>query len=605
MHKSSRSALSTSHLMLLTALITISYILSPAAGAIDKTKYITIDEISTDMDAYCLTVLKGNEIEKFPLKLLSIVRSKQPGQDRILAIGTDPRFIHDGPVQGCSGSPVYIDGRMAGALSAGWSTSKDPLYLITPIADMLDVGKFTPSADHDFPDASWTASVDFSSPLDLNAIYEKINARQTTAANNIPLVTSLPQSVCDNLAPQLKAMGLRPLAAPQLLTSPDPQAPEEFEYVPGSVLAIPFITGDIIMAGTGTVTEVVGNKVYGFGHQMDGTGPVNLPMATGYVHTVVASDVGSSFKLATAGQIKGALRSDESAAVYGEIDKVAPMIPLKITVDRFNDTQTRTYNCSIVTHRGYTPQILQSAIAGAAMMKGPVPRENLVTYSAKIDVEGFDPITFSNISSGSSIFQMLSETVSTVSLLLSNPYQIAKINSFEFNVKIEPKNIRSVIESVNISRSTVKPGQSVNIAVILKPYMSRRKMHNISLTIPENTPPGEYEILIASPSEYFKRLRKLQPQNYIAKDLPTIVSSLKNITAVDRTKLYVLMSLPSSGIVIENKPLPSLPPTKALLLGDKKRTVKIMPNFKWIENSIKIDTLLVSRSVMKIKVEKP
>ena len=111
-----------------------------ASDGLDKTKYITVDEISPGMKAYCKTVYKGVEIEEFALEVVDVIRDMQPGKDAILVIGTDERFIHTGPVSGCSGSPVYIDDRLAGALAFGWSFSKDALYGVTPIEEMLRVG---------------------------------------------------------------------------------------------------------------------------------------------------------------------------------------------------------------------------------------------------------------------------------------------------------------------------------------------------------------------------------------------------------------------------------------------------------------------------------
>jgi len=95
-------------------------------AGLDKTRYIGLNEITTGMDAYCLTVYDGTKIEKFPMKVISIVRGFQPGHDLILVKGTDERFIRTGPVAGCSGSPVYINGRLAGALAVGWAFSKEP-----------------------------------------------------------------------------------------------------------------------------------------------------------------------------------------------------------------------------------------------------------------------------------------------------------------------------------------------------------------------------------------------------------------------------------------------------------------------------------------------
>ena len=121
--------------------LTVVCLLSSICFAeLDKSRYITIDEIKPGMSAYCLTVYKGTNIEKFDLEVIDVIHNFQPGRNAILVMGTDPRFVHTGPVAGCSGSPVYINGRLAGALAFGWNFSKDPLYGVTPIAEMLRVG---------------------------------------------------------------------------------------------------------------------------------------------------------------------------------------------------------------------------------------------------------------------------------------------------------------------------------------------------------------------------------------------------------------------------------------------------------------------------------
>ncbi|MHC4271922.1 MAG: SpoIVB peptidase S55 domain-containing protein, partial [Planctomycetota bacterium] len=141
---------------------------------LDSTKYITIDEVKPGMEAYCLTIFEGTKIEKFDLEVLSIVRNFRPGMDAILVKGLDERFIHTGPVGGCSGSPVYIEGRMAGALAFGWTFSKDPLYGVTPIKDMLRVGqinnKQTNLNNTDVPGIAF----DYSTPINIEKIQEML-----------------------------------------------------------------------------------------------------------------------------------------------------------------------------------------------------------------------------------------------------------------------------------------------------------------------------------------------------------------------------------------------------------------------------------------------
>jgi len=146
----------------------------------DSNKYISIDEVQPGMKAYCLTCYKGTEIEKFALDVISVVRNISPGRNAILVQSTDERFIHTGPIGGCSGSPVYIDGRLAGALAFAWVFSKDPLYGVTPIEEMLEVGRAddrrqTPEDKGQKANACRVGFVfDFSKPIDFAEIDKQI-----------------------------------------------------------------------------------------------------------------------------------------------------------------------------------------------------------------------------------------------------------------------------------------------------------------------------------------------------------------------------------------------------------------------------------------------
>ena len=142
----------------------------------DAQRYIRIDEVKPGMDAYCLTDYGVAGIEKFSLKVLNVIRDFDPGRNAILVMGTDERFKHTGPVGGCSGSPVYIDGRLAGALAFGWTFSKDPLYGVTPIEEMIEVGLMDGS--HAPAASSGTAALtfDFSRPIQVREAAEQLAA---------------------------------------------------------------------------------------------------------------------------------------------------------------------------------------------------------------------------------------------------------------------------------------------------------------------------------------------------------------------------------------------------------------------------------------------
>lgn len=581
------------------------------AFGLDKSKYISVDEIKRGMDAYCLTVLAGTEPQKYPLKVVSVVYNQAPGRNAILVMGTDEAFIHIGATQGCSGSPVYIDGRMAGALSAGWTFATDPLYSVTPIEDMLRVGSVADSASASATTApaANTMIADFSKPIDLLSareyVFSSLRASRNTSGGFMalpcPLVTSFPGSVCQSLSEEFSGIGLLPLAGGGISGSDDSN--EEVKYVPGGVLAIPLVSGDISMAAVGTVTEVVDDKVYGFGHSFLGQGAVDLPMSAGNVHTVVSS-MNISFKMASAGKIRGAFRADESTAIFGKTGEEAKLIPLKIKVNRFDSVEEKVYNCNLAYHRLYTTAILQAALSGAAEMQGPLPVDHMVQYKGSISVKGYDPIMIDNISSGKSVSDVVGEAVGAVSMLMNSPFGDAEIESLDFEINIKPDNLLASLSSVQLEDMTVKPGDNIAATVILQSYLSEKTAYQMDMQIPKDLKPGKYKVIIAGSAAYRKFIAKAQPHWFIARDLDSLVKALRRVVSNRRDKLYMLLQLPADGITIEGNELARLPGSKTILLKSPTRTITTLPLGDWLEQSQTIPSILTNGTVMEITVKK-
>jgi hypothetical protein len=559
------------------------------------------------MKAYCLTGYKGTEIGKFDMEVLSVVRNERPGRDAILVQGTDDRFIHTGPVWGCSGSPVYIDGRLAGALAFAWFFSKDPLYGVTPIEDMLKVGKGISNAKEGVWEPGFT--FDFSVPIDFPQIYKQLTTGPVTRKNQFgmtalrcPLITSgLPAGVVEQLNDSVEPFGFMAVAG--IGGDADASKNEDVQLAPGACLAVPLVTGDIEMEAIGTVTEVVGDKVYGFGHGFLGYGPIDLPMATGQVHTVVSSVI-RSFKFGSALKIVGALTIDESAAVFGRVGAKAKMIPLTIKVDRYNDTEKRVYNCRLANNRMLTPMVLRSAVAGAALYLGDLPPDHMIEYKVTIGLEDADDVVFENVSTDTGLTQMIMEGTVSVALLMNNPYEKVDIESFDFDVRIMPKSIISHIWSVNLSDSKVRAGQELQIGVVVESFLAGKKEYQYSLKIPDELAPGRYDLIITGGYGYQKFLRKAAPYRFIPQNLVTLIEGMNNLLTIKRDGLYCLLVLPPGGVALEKAELPDLPATKALVLQDVKRTLRTKPYQHWLENSLKTGTVVIDEKVMRITVEK-
>ncbi|MDH4238893.1 MAG: hypothetical protein OEW48_04975 [Phycisphaerae bacterium] len=580
---------------------------SATEGAWDPAKYIGIDEIRPGMKAYCLTCYSGTKIEKFDMDVISIIRNYEPGRDSILVQGTDERFIHTGPVWGCSGSPVYIEGRLAGALATAYTYSKDPLYGVTLIKDMLRVGGVgRPNASA----AQYGYSLDFSRPIDFAQIDKQITTPHFrgkrslagAAALPCPLVTSgLPAQVTEQLNAMVEPFGLAVVSG--VGGGAGVNKDLNVQLAPGSCLVVPLVAGDITMEAVGTATEVVGDKVYGFGHSFLGYGQVNLPMATGQVHTVVSS-IARSVKLASAIKTVGALTRDESPAVFGRIGAKPHTFPLTITIDDYRDSGKQVYNCQVAHNKSLTPMLLRSTVSGAGMRFGDLPPDHTIEYKVAIGVEGAEPITFENVSTDMGLLEMLMESISPVTMLMNNPYKRVDIKSVDFDVRILPKSIVSHIWSVDLSGSTVKAGRNLDIEVVLESVLAGMKKYQCSFQIPSTLAPGRYELTICGGYGYEMFLRKAATYKLVALDLDSLMEGLRYLLSIDRGKLYCILALPPGGVAIEKAELPDLPATKMLILQNPKRTLRIQPYPHWLEKSFDSGTVVIDRKTIQITVEK-
>ena len=580
-----------------------------ADGLWDPQRYIGVDEIQRGMEGYCLTDYGEAGIEKFPLKVVNIIHEYEPGHDLILIMGLDERFKHTGPVAGCSGSPVYLDGRLAGALARGWVFQKDPLYGVTPIQEMLQVGASKGSSS---ASSSRTLALkfDFSKPIDFAEIDKQLTSlrpmggRSQSGATALPCplqISGLPPEACRYLAPQLETMGF--LAVPGISGTVPAGAVPAASFTPGGTLTIPLVSGDIKLETLGTVTEVRGNRIYGFGHSFLGFGPTELPLAGGQIYTVV-SQMMTSFKIGAAGEIIGAITTDESVGVTGEIGAKAKMIPLSVRVQPCNGAEPKTYNCQMVCNQVLTPVLARATLTGATMPFGEgFPPDHTIDYQATIRLEDGQTIQFANTSTGMQIAEMVTEASGSLALLMNNPYGCPEVTGLEASVSVSSKNIASYIWSVNVADSTIKRGEDIDLEVVIESFMKEKRKYQVSLNVPKYVAPGKYNLMILGSMEYEGFLRKVVPYRFIATNRKTLVEALNEVLNVSRTKLYCLLVLPPEGIAIDRAELPGLPETKSMILQSNKWAMPAQPYPQWVEKAVETGTVVGDKEMVQITVE--
>ena len=577
-------------------------------GLWDPQRYIGIDEIQRGMEGYCLTDYGDAGIEKFALKVVNIIHNYESGHDLILIMGLDERLKHTGPVAGCSGSPVYINGRLAGALARGWIFQRDPLYGVTPIQEMLQSG--TSKGSSSAPSSRTVAiQFDFSKPINFAEIDKQLTALRLTSGGSQSGATALPcplqisglsAPACRQLAPQLEAMGF--MAVPGLSGTAQPGKATAASFIPGGVLTIPLVTGDIRMETLGTVTEVRGNRVYGFGHSFLDFGSTSLPLAGGQIYTVV-SQLMTSFKLGTSGDIVGAITMDSAVGISGELGAKAKMIPLSVRVESCNG-ESRTYNCQLACHQVLTPLLTRATLVGAAMpFESGFPPEHTIDYSATISLEDGQTVQFANTSTGVEIAEMAAETGGSVAMLMNNPYGCPEVKTVEASLRILPKNVMSYIWSVNVADSTVKPGQDIDVDFVIASFLKEKRRYQVSVTVPKNVAPGKYNLMLLGINEYENFLHKSVPYRFVATNRKTLVEALNGALNLSRTKLYCVLTLPAEGIAIDRAELPGLPETKGLILQSNKWAVPAQPFPHWVEKTVETGTVIADKETVQITVE--
>jgi hypothetical protein len=547
-------------------------------------------------------------VERFDLDVISVIYDMSPGHDAILVKGVDERLVKTGPVQGCSGSPVFIEGRLAGALAFGWSLSKEALYGVTPIREMLGIGEKKIMSPETAPPevAAAYSGWDYSKPIDLSKQQSppKWQSQSTQGkALAIPLMVSgFTERGVEALQSTFEPLGLMPVQT--VSGSGDDQTlvrPSSFER--GGTLMVPLVSGDVRMSVLGTVTEVKGDKIYGFGHSFLGIGDVNFPLATGQVHTVV-SVLSSSFKLGSPLDIVGALTSDEVTGVAGYVGRTAPTIPMSFRIDHFDGSAPRRFNCRLAYSKLLMAQLIQGVIAGAMGSIETLPEEHTIQYTADLVLGSGRHLAFSNVSSAMDIQEMLSEVLGASSMLLTNPYKEIPMASIDVSIAIEPKNTTARLIDAVLSDDEVKPGEVIHLDLVAETYLGPKTHYAFQVKVPDNAQPGAYNLVVCGGDSYVQYLRRVSPYKLVAMDADTLVEALDLLLKIRRDRLYCILELPPSGLAVETTELPDLPASKALILRSPKRTIQILPYVPRQETVINTDTIILNQYTAKITVVK-
>lgn len=588
----------------------------------DQQRYIDIDQIKSGMRGYGLTVFQGTRPERFEVVVVSVIRNTShigPKRGAILIRCEDKRFDLAKGVQGVSGSPVFFDGKMAGAMAFGWKNGEEPLYGVTPIREMLEVrhtGEAGKQKNRDTVKFSFDPSLYRGLMRDVllepdqtqklvsgwSPIRQNVQEREVaTGLTALPLALTV-SGINEQTAGRLRKW-IPSISASMGTTSADITAKwtGKIELERGGTLTIPQIVGDFNLAVLGTVTEVVGDRVYGFGHAWNADGATLWPMGTGYVHTFVNLKT-MSFKLGQPVEVVGTIQADEAAAVYGQVGAQPPMVPAHIEVEWSHLDRRENFKMRIAQNQRSDPLLATIAGVNAVLYRGGLPWDHTIRYQIEMRFEGIPPLSFENISSQSDVLDIIGDLIEPLGLILNNPWKEIKLTGMKMKAAISDEAGVARIKSAQLNQRIFQPGQTVIVSLVLQPLRRPTCGVRISLPLPSDLPPGRYKINLGSDLNYRRALQDAQPHRYIAYDADDIQRILQERLSLGRNELYMTMLLPQKGLAIEQDELPCLPGSRSMLLNDKSRKTAVTQFRPLLSNKIDTDYVIVGKQLFDIEV---
>jgi hypothetical protein len=486
------------------------------------------------------TVLEGDRVEEIPLVFLGTYRGAAgPGHDIHLVRLDGERASHVGVAAGMSGSPVFVDGRLVGALAYRFGgLSKEPIGGVTPFEDMRRARR-----------ASGGVAATPGGPTRIGT----------------PLVVSgVTEPIRDLLAAELERFGF--VMVPGGAGSGGPEAPRALE--PGSAVGVELVRGDLRLAAVGTVTWVDGDTVWAFGHRFLGAGRVEMPMVTAEViHTLAGLD--GSFKLANPGVEVGAILDDRLAAVVGRTGVRAAMLPVELRV-RGGDYGEQRFGFEVLRRSELTPLLVGAVVGNALQANLGFDQDATFLGRGSVRLRGLPelPLSFAATSGGRHpVISAVQEVQAVLDLLYRNPFAEPEVEAIRFDLEVRRERLRYQVEEVLHDRGPLRPGTQLAVDVVLRGYRDRRTTHRLLVEIPGDIDPGTPLVLAVGSADYVSRAqgRPIEARVRTAGDLPTLVRALSEKRPGNA--LVALLFRPSGGILADGFAYTGLPPTAVELMS--------------------------------------
>ena len=596
----------TLHIVSLSLILLTAFSLSLSA---QSAKFMSVDEVRPGMKGYGKTVFQGTKIEQFDVELIGVLKNSGPKQDMILARLSGGPLAKTGVIAGMSGSPVYIEGKLLGAVAFAFPFATEPIAGIQPIQQMLGLldqkngsspqrigdGSIGNGRAGILPAESPTTFIykqfqklEEGTPLSQLLLPQSLsNGSLFSASTGTPSLTRISTplfvsgatpAALQQFAQFFNEFGFTPVqgggggSAAGLV----PATPSKIE--PGSSINVELIRGDLSWSANGTVTYVDGDKVYAFGHPNLTAGPTDVPMSAGYVLSLLPN-LQNSFKLAVPLDVVGSFQQDRSTGIAGTLGSTSKMIPVNLSVNSSLNTVNK-YKFEVAADRFLTAPLLNFILFNTITSSERALGEMTLSISGQIHLKDQEPVNIGNVFSGDANGPALASiaAVSPIQYLLLSGNDGVQIDNIDLQITSLDRKTNAQLERIAVNKPEVAPGETVTLTAYLRTTTGATVIEQYPVQIPASVPAGPLQ-LVAGDGTTVTTLDIRRAPSGVPTSMKQVINELNKLRKNDRLYIKVVSSEP--GVMIGGEEFPSLPPSMAALLNTDRsssRNVSGLPN---------------------------
>jgi len=564
----------------------------PSAG--QAASFYPLEEVRTGQKGVARTVFAGAEMQEFGVEVLGVMPGfPQPRMSVIIARLSGPNVDRTSVFAGMSGSPVFIEGKLVGAIAYAFPFSKEPIAGITPIKQMVDLFERGPglrSGERDqlgfrrepravsyaqLSGADWKselpqtkfAGASFVAPVAAGSPLVGLLGQQFAPIATPVVFSGFTPEAFARFSPQLQSNGLLPVSG---IGGSSPATPlgkvTDQTLLPGSSVSVQLVRGDYSVAASGTVTHRDGERVYAFGHPFLSLGSSDMPMAESTVVTVIPNTL-NSFKLTVPGQMVGAISQDRATGIYGQLGRAPKMIPVTINLHTSREG-VETYKFEVANDEFLTPLLLNMTIYSTLTSSERSLGNSTISVRGLIEVKGQEPIRLERrFSMQGAGISAAGSVAAPVAALLSSGFEGVELGPVTLDIAASDTRRSADLERVALDRNEVRSGETVEVQAYVRTDSGKQFVQRIPVEIPADVPPGQLVLFVGDGGTLQQASAS---QSLVPKDLSQLVGAINKLKKNDR--LYAKLFRITPGAVIGTDEMPNLPPSFVATLNSDRAT---------------------------------